>query len=168
MKEFFLKIYNWLKAHKLAVIILITIIVAGIMVFFLQPSNKDNNGISGVPSTPSPVKGILKSPNVYPNAGEASLGGTTSPISLFFDSVIDLNTVKVTSTPSMSFRASALADYPTRVILNPSEPWKEGVHYKITIQRGVQDLAGEKEMRTDLIIEYDITKPDLDNFISPE
>jgi hypothetical protein len=60
-----------------------------------------------------------------------------------------------------------MADYPTRVILNPSEPWQKDKHYKITILRGIQDLSGTKETRTDLIIEYDVVESDTEHFGSP-
>lgn len=124
---------NWIMNHK-KVSGIIFLILFILLIIFLIPTKNTSNQTNIVPtSTPKTTPVVLKLISFYPESGNIQVAGTQTAISLFFNTLVDVNSIKAVSTPTFNFKIGILADQPNRIILTPQSNWISGVKYSIKV-----------------------------------
>ncbi len=153
--NFIRRIYIFVRTHpKFSVFVVFLAVL-----FFISIFSTSNKTLGPTLSTPTPTPtGLtsLNAPTIYPASGNLQAGGTKVGISVFFEAPVDVNTVTVTSEPTLGFKVGVLGDDLNRVIITPLNNWVTGTRYKIKISRGVITRDGKKVLNQDINIEYSI------------
>lgn len=112
---------------------------------------------SGVLPSINPSLANLTISGFVPPPGQIAVGGTTDPITVDFDQVVDLSTVVVESTPNMTFRISRHLIKPNSVVLTPQSKWQTGNKYEITVREGTTSQAKISQLKSAVKVSFEIT-----------
>lgn len=153
------QLYSLILEHKLIYGLILAFIII-VLLFFPQKENVRN-----IQQAPKIQMSPLAHPQVFPKSGIFKSAGTKNSISLFFNEVIDENTVYVSSSPSISFEIKKLNSASKKIVLLPKTPWINNTTYTITISKGVKSIPASQgesittqysELEEDIILEYTI------------
>ncbi len=154
------KVINFLSKNKKIIIISLIIISVIWIMFALNPKKEIN-----LP-TPTPLSDLNIKPEIFPKSGTIPFGGTTSAITMSFSKEILLNSIQIDVKPLITIKPNLLNDDRGRLILTPLEPWATDQTYTITIKSGIKSSSGQTITTEDIILQYQMSKPEPD-VISP-
>ena len=113
--------------------------------------------LAPAPPSINPSLANLTIASFVPPPGQIAVGGTTDPLTVDFDQLVDLNTVVVESTPNMAFRISRHLVKPSSVVLTPQSKWQTGNKYEITVREGVTSQTKTSQLKSAVKSSFEIT-----------
>lgn len=102
--------------------------------------------------TINPLLVVERSPKL--EAFEAA--NSTTPIFITFNQPINLNSVKVTSSPPTELKLELRPENQSRLVIRPINPWKENQNFVIIIKAGVSSIDGKSRLEKDTEIRFKI------------
>lgn len=149
-----------LSKRAVRTVLFILSITAVIILIFLK-QYIDQRRESAMVTPPEIVSFDPIVPFPDPAPGKVEIGGTRIGISLFMGTEVDLSTFEVETDPQIQLTPKVLPDNPERVVLTPQTEWEAGQKYTITIKKGLLSEVTGREMKDDLILEYEIIDAEL-------